>query len=171
MERSSSGLPSMDMGIPPSPIAPTSTSPIVLVCIVLPFRCDHSTLREDGGRGGGVAGRGNRALGKYLPPATAGRIGVSGPPRRPGYAGLDPSAPGPGGGALDRVLKPGVGLGRRHQVVLAVRGLAVLQRLVRVLQRLLELRALCGRRRRRRRRCGAAGGRPAGGRAAAGAGL
>jgi hypothetical protein len=33
IERASSGLPSMDMGMPPSPMAPTLTGPIFLVRI------------------------------------------------------------------------------------------------------------------------------------------
>ena len=36
MDRSSSGRPSIDIGIPPRPIALTATRPMVLVCINIP---------------------------------------------------------------------------------------------------------------------------------------
>src|SRR3954447_26653383 len=44
--RSVSGLPSMESGIPPSPIAPTLRSPIVRVCTgrLLPLSSDHREL-------------------------------------------------------------------------------------------------------------------------------
>src|SRR6266581_3919101 len=67
-DRASSGRPSMDMGMPPSPMALTVTGPMVLVCICAPSRLPAAPDRNTG-TARGMPGGAGALSGVTLPPA------------------------------------------------------------------------------------------------------